>query len=113
MKQDFAQAIAYSVRVTPRKAKLVVDLVKGKPVKSALAILQNVNRRASADIAKVIKSAVANAVKNHQMTEANLYVHHLVANEGPRDKRMMPRAKGSAFRILKRKTHLFCVVKER
>jgi large subunit ribosomal protein L22 len=113
MKQDFAKAIAYNVKVTPRKAKLVVDLVKGKTVNEALAILSNVNRKAVSDVVKVIKSAAANAVKNHQMTEAFLYVAELAANEGKRDKRFMPRGKGSASQIIKRKTHLFCVVKEK
>ena len=113
MKQDFAKAIAYNVKVTPRKAQLVVDLVRGKSVVEALAILSNVNRKASNDVIKLIKSAAANAVKNHQMTEANLMVAEIAANEGKRDKRFMPRGKGSASQIIKRKTHLFCVVKEK
>jgi large subunit ribosomal protein L22 len=99
--------------VTPRKAKLVVDLVKGKSVSEALAILENVNRKAVLDVKKVIKSAAANAVKNYQMTESMLYIAELAANEGKRDKRFMPRGKGSASKIIKRKTHLFCIVKER
>jgi large subunit ribosomal protein L22 len=113
MKQDFAKSIAYNVKVTPRKAKLVVDLVRGKSVSEALAILTNINRKASIDVIKLIKSAAANAVKNHQMTEANLVVAEIAANEGKRDKRFMPRAKGSASSIIKRKTNLFCTVKER
>ncbi len=113
MKQDFAKAIAYNVKVTPRKAQLVVDLVRGKSVIEALAILANVNRKASNDVIKLIKSAAANAVKNHQMTEANLMVAEIAANEGKRDKRFMPRAKGSASSIIKRKTNLFCTIKER
>ena len=113
MKQDFAKAIAYNVKVTPRKAKLVIDLVRGKSVSEALAILANVNRKASNDVIKLIKSASANAVKNHQMTEANLVVAEIAANEGKRDKRFMPRAKGSAFKIIKRKTNLYCTLKER
>jgi large subunit ribosomal protein L22 len=113
MKQDFAKAIAYNVKVTPRKAKLVVDVVRGKSVADALAILSNVNRKASIDVIKIIKSAAANAVKNHGLTEASLYVAELYANEGKRDKRFMPRAKGSASSIIKRKTNLFCVVKQR
>jgi large subunit ribosomal protein L22 len=113
MKQDFAKAIAYNIKVTPRKAQLVVDLVRGKSVIQALAILSNVNRKASNDVIKLIKSAAANAVKNHQMTEANLVVAEIAANEGKRDKRFMPRAKGSASSIIKRKTNLFCTIKER
>jgi large subunit ribosomal protein L22 len=113
MKQDFAKAIAYNVKVTPRKAKLVVDLVRGKSVIEALAILSNVNRKASNDVIKLIKSAAANAVKNHQMTEANLMVAEIAANEGKRDKRFMPRAKGSASSIIKRKSNLFITIKER
>ena len=113
MKQDFAKATSYSLRITPRKVKLVIDLVKGKSIPEALAILENLNRKASRDVAKVIKSAAANAVKNHEMVESKLFVFDLRANEGSRDKRMMPRAKGSGNQILKRKTHLWCVVKER
>jgi large subunit ribosomal protein L22 len=113
MKQDFSKAIAYNVKVTPRKAQLVVDLVRGKSVIEALAILSNVNRKASNDVIKLIKSAAANAVKNHQMTEANLMVAEIAANEGKRDKRFMPRAKGSASSIIKRKSNLFCTLKER
>jgi large subunit ribosomal protein L22 len=90
-----------------------VDLVRGKSVIEALAILSNVNRKASNDVIKLIKSAAANAVKNHQMTEANLMVAEIAANEGKRDKRFMPRAKGSASSIIKRKSNLFCTLKER
>jgi large subunit ribosomal protein L22 len=113
MKQDFAKAIAYNVKVTPRKAKLVVDLVRGKSVAEALALLENVNRKATIDVKKLIKSAASNAVKNHGLTEANLFIAEIAANEGKRDKRFMPRAKGSASAIIKRKTHLFVTVKER
>jgi len=113
MKQDFAKAIAYNVKVTPRKAKLVVDLVRGKSVAEALALLENVNRKATIDVQKLIKSAASNAVKNHGLTEANLFIAEIAANEGKRDKRFMPRAKGSASEIIKRKTHLFVTVKER
>jgi large subunit ribosomal protein L22 len=113
MNQDFAKAIAYNVKITPRKARLVVDIVRGKSVVEALAILENVNRKATIDIQKLIKSAAANAVKNHGLTHANLFISEILANEGKRDKRFMPRAKGSASSIIKRKTNLYITVRER
>lgn len=113
MKATQAQAIAYGIRITPRKVRLVIDLVRGKSVKEALGILNNVNKSASSDVIKLIKSAAANAVNNHEMIEANLYVAEIYANDGPRLKRFLPRAKGSASAILKRTSHLTCIIKER
>jgi len=113
MKATQATAIATSVRVTPRKVRLVIDLVRGKAVKDALGILANVNKAATTAVVKVIKSAAANAVNNHEMAEAKLYIAEIYANDGPRLKRYLPRAKGSASSILKRTAHITCVVKER
>ena len=108
-----AYAIAKNVRVTPRKARLVIDLVRGKDVKEALAILANVNRSASTPVAKVIKSAAANATNNFGMDEDSLYVAKIWANDGLRMKRYLPRAKGSASGLVKRNSHIAVIVKMR
>lgn len=108
-----ARAIATNVRVTPRKVRLVIDLVRGKDVKVALGILRNVNRAASEPVAKLIGSAVANAVNNFGMDESRLYVASIYANEGMRIKRYLPRAKGSASGLVKRNSHITVVVKMR
>ena len=108
-----ARAIAKNVRVTPRKARLVMDLVRGKDVKVALGILNNVNRAASEPVIKLIKSAVANATNNFGMDEDSLYIAQIWANDGLRMKRYLPRAKGSASGLVKRNSHLYVVVKMR
>ncbi|MCR5184501.1 MAG: 50S ribosomal protein L22 [Bacilli bacterium] len=108
-----ARAIAKNVRVTPRKARLVINLVRGKDVKEALGILANVNKAASVPVAKLIKSAAANATNNFGMDEDKLYVATIYANDGLRMKRYMPRAKGSASGLVKRNSHLTVVVKMR
>ena len=108
-----ARAIAKNVRVTPRKIRLVIDLVRGLPVKQALGILSNVNRAASEPVMKVIKSAAANATNNFGMDEDALYIAEIYANEGLRMKRYLPRAKGSASGLVKRASHITVVVKMR
>ena len=108
-----ARAIAKNVRLTPRKARLVIDLVRGKSVKEALGILANTNKAASEPVAKLIKSAAANAVNNFGMDEDSLYIAQIWANDGLRMKRYLPRAKGSASGLVKRNSHLYVVVKMR
>jgi large subunit ribosomal protein L22 len=108
-----ARAIAKNVRITPRKARHVMDLVRGKDVKDALGILMNTNRAASEPVIKLIKSAAANAVNNFGMDEESLYVAQIWANDGLRMKRYLPRAKGSASGLVKRNSHLYVVVKMR
>ena len=108
-----ARAIAHDVRVTPRKARLVIDLVRGKDVNVALGILANVNKAASPIVAKVIKSAAANAINNFNMEEDRLYVAEIYANDGLRMKRFLPRAKGNASGLVKRTSHITVVVKQR
>ena len=108
-----ARAIATNVRVTPRKARLVLDLVRGKDVKVALGILKNLNKSASEPVSKVIRSAAANAVNNFGMDEDSLYIASIWANDGMRIKRYLPRAKGSASGLVKRTSHITVVVKER
>ena len=108
-----ARAIAKNVRITPRKARLVMDLVRGKDVKVALGILSNVNRAASEPVMKLIKSVAANATNNFGMDEESLYIAQIWANDGLRMKRYLPRAKGSASGLVKRNSHLYVVVKMR
>ena len=108
-----ARAIAHDVRVTPRKARLVIDLVRGKDVNVALGILANVNKAASPIVAKVIKSAAANAINNFNMEEDRLYVAEIYANDGLGMKRFLPRAKGSASGLVKRTSNITVVVKQR
>ena len=113
MKATEAKAIAKNVGVTPRKVRLVIDLVCGKDVKVALGILANTNKAATEPVTKLIRSAAANAVNNHEMDEDKLYVAEIYATDGLRMKRFLPRAKGSASGLVKRKSHITCVVKER
>ena len=108
-----AKAIAKNVRVTPRKVRLVIDLVRGLPVKEALGILSNVNKAASVPVMKLIKSAAANATNNFGMDEDALYIAEIYATDGLRMKRYLPRAKGSASGLVKRSSHITCVVKMR
>ena len=108
-----ARAIAYNVRVTPRKARLVIDLIRGLGVNEALGVLANVNKAASPIVAKVVKSAASNAINNFGMDEESLYIAEVYANDGLRMKRYLPRAKGSASGLVKRTSHITVVVKHR
>ena len=108
-----ALAIAKDVRVTPRKVRLVLDLVRGKDVEEALAILKNLNRSASAPVAKIVKSAAANATNNFGMDKNKLYVAEIQASDGIKMKRFMPRGKGNSSGLVKRTSIIRCIVKER
>lgn len=108
-----AKATAKTLRIPPRKARLVIDLIRGKDVEEAAAILRFTGNFAADAIAKVLNSAVANAVNNNDMDESKLYVKECYANEGVTLKRFMPRAKGSASAIHKRTSHITVVVAER
>ncbi len=108
-----AVAHAKSVRVTPRKVRLVIDLVRGKDVKEALGILANTNKAASEPVTKLIKSAAANATNNFGMDADRLYIATIYANDGIRMKRYIPRAKGSASGLVKRTSHITVVLKQR
>ena len=107
-----AKAVAKTIRVSPQKARLVVDLVRGKTVKEALGILEY-TKAASPAISKVVKSAAQNAVYNNDADAEKLYVKAIFVDEGPILKRFAARAKGSGTRILKRTCHITCVVDER
>jgi large subunit ribosomal protein L22 len=108
-----AKAVARYVRIAPRKARLVIDLIRGKSADEALAILRYTPRAASPIIEKVLTSAVANAEHNHNMNTANLVVSKAYVDEGPTMKRYMPRAMGRASRINKRTSHITVVVSEK
>ncbi|MFV0395233.1 MAG: 50S ribosomal protein L22 [Coprobacillaceae bacterium] len=108
-----ARATAKMIRVAPQKARLVVDLVRGKQVKEALGILEYVNKSATPAIIKVVKSAAQNAVFNDSAEAENLYIKEIYVDEGPTLKRFRAKAKGSGTRILKRTSHITCVVAER
>lgn len=105
-----ARALAKTVRLTPRKARLVIDLVRGLKVSEALALLANVNKSATTPVVKTIKSAAANAVNNFNMKEEDLFIKEIYANDGMRMKRYRPRAKGSASGLVKRTCHITVVV---
>ena len=107
------KATAKTVRVTSRKAKLVLDLIRGKDATEAMGMLKLLPNKAARVTYKVVKSACANATHNFQMDESKLYVKECYANEGITMKRYMPRAKGSASPILKRTSHITVVVAER
>ncbi|SFJ38189.1 50S ribosomal protein L22 [Thermoflavimicrobium dichotomicum] len=108
-----AKAVARYVRIAPRKARLVIDLIRGKSVDDALAILKFTPRAASPIIEKVLLSAVANAEHNHNMDRNRLVVAKAYVDEGPTLKRYMPRAMGRASRINKRTSHITVVVEEK
>lgn len=108
-----AKAIAKTVRIAPRKVRLVVDLVRGKDVKNAQDILKFTPRGASQAVLKVLNSAKANAVNNNKMDEKKLFVKEIFVDEGPTLKRYLPRAKGSANSLLKRTSHITVVLGER
>ena len=108
-----AKASVSNVGVTPRKARLVIDLVRGKTVSEAQAILKNVNKAASPIVLKLINSAAANAVNNNNLDPEKLYVKTIYVDEGIRMKRYMPRAKGSASGLVKRTCHITAIVAEK
>ena len=107
-----AKAIAKTVRIAPRKARLVADLIRGKKVGEAYAILKNTDKKASEIIEKVLMSAVANADHNLNLDVNTLFVKEAFVNEGATLKRFRPRAKGSASSIMKRTSHITVVVAE-
>lgn len=108
-----ARAQLNYARISPRKVKIVCDLIRGKDTKTAAALLMQTPKAASELMLKLLKSAVANAENNHEMDPDNLYVSETYANPGPIIKRFMPRAQGRAFRINKRTSHITIVVKEK
>ncbi len=108
-----AKAQARHVRLAPRKARAVIDLIRNKDIDEALSILRYTPRRAAEAISKVVKSAAANAEHNYEMNRGLLYIDQAYVDEGPTMKRVQPRARGRRFLILKRSSHITVVVKER
>ena len=108
-----ATAKARFVRVSPRKARRVIDLVRGRSVADALDILRWAPQAASEPVAKVIASAAANAQNNNGLDPATLVVATVYADEGPTAKRIRPRAQGRAFRIRRRTSHITVIVESR
>src|SRR6476659_3399053 len=105
-----AKAVARHVRVTPMKARRVVDLVRGRSVEDALSILKFAPQPASEPVAKVIASAAANAENNLDLDPSTLVVATAFVDEGATLKRFQPRAQGRAFRIRKRTSHITVIV---
>ncbi|MBM7459923.1 50S ribosomal protein L22 [Rhodococcus coprophilus] len=105
-----ARAVARHVRVTPMKARRVVDIVRGKSVEEALAILKFAPQSAAEPVAKVIASAAANAQNNYNLDPSTLVVATAYVDEGTTLKRFQPRAQGRAFRIRKRSSHITVIV---
>jgi large subunit ribosomal protein L22 len=105
-------AIAKDVGIPSRKVKLIVDMVRGKSVEEALAMLRFVPSPAAEAVAKVIKSATANAENNYEMAPSELKIVEILANEGHTFKRFRPQARGRVSPILKRSTHIVVSVSE-
>ena len=107
-----ARAQATYVRISPRKVKIILDLIRNKPLDEAIAIAHFTTKSAAEPIEKLLKSAAANAENNHSMDRNNLYVAECYVCPGPILKRIRPRAQGRAFRIEKRTSHITVVLKE-
>ena len=108
-----AKAHLRYARIAPRKVSVVMDLIRNQPLDKALAILQYTPKAASEPLSKLVKSAAANAENNFNMDNNSLYVAEVFVTPGPTLKRVMPRAQGRAFRILKRTSHMTVVLKEK
>ncbi|PKL00208.1 MAG: 50S ribosomal protein L22 [Tenericutes bacterium HGW-Tenericutes-1] len=108
-----AKASVNSVRIAPRKVELVINLIRGKNVGDAYAILRGTPRGASIVVEKLLKSAVANAEHNYQLDQNKLYVKEIFVGGGKTLKRMQPHSQGRGFAILKRTSHVYITVAER
>ncbi|MNW33799.1 50S ribosomal protein L22 [compost metagenome] len=108
-----AKAHARSIRISARKVKLVIDLIRGKQVGEAVAILRHTPKSASPVVEKLLNSAIANADHNYSMDVNKLFISEVFVNQGPTMKRFRPRAMGRASRINKRTSHITLVVSEK
>ena len=108
-----ARATLKYARISSRKVKIAIDLIRGKNIDEALAIVRFTPKASSEIIEKLLKSAIANAENNHGMAHDKLYVAEVYANQGPTLRRIRPAAKGSAVRIRKRTSHITIVLRER
>ena len=111
-KQEVKSTAKY-VRIAPRKVRIVADLIRGKGVEDAFAILKFTPKRGSFELEKVLRTAVANAENNFELDVDKLYVSGCNVDEGPTMKRIHPRSRGQAFSILKRTSHITVKVSER
>jgi len=107
------RAVARNVPMSPRKVRLVADVVRGKPVAQALGLLRFLPQRAAEAVASAVKSAAANAENNFQLDPEELVIVAITADEGRRLKRFRPRARGRVNRIIKRSSHITVVVAEK
>ena len=108
-----SKAVAKFVRITPRKVRVVLDLIRGKNVAEAFAILKFTPKSGAVVVEKVLRSAVANAENNYDMDVDKLVIKTAFADDGPTMKRIHPRSRGQAFKILKRTSHVTIVVDEK
>jgi len=108
-----ARSVVRHVRIAPRKMRIVADIIRGKNIADALAILKFTPKVGSEVIAKALKSAIANAEHNFDLNSDKLFVSSIFVDQGPTMKRIHPRSRGQAFKILKRSSHVTVVVKER
>jgi large subunit ribosomal protein L22 len=108
-----ARAVARYIRISPTKVRRVVDLIRGKDVEAAMAILTHVPNRAAQVVRKVVHSAVSNAVNNYSMSRDELVIAEAYVDRGPSMKRVIPRARGRADILTKRSSHITIVVRER
>ncbi len=108
-----ARAIAKYVRISPLKVNFICNEIRGKQVDEALSILKFTPKRGARYLEKVLNSAIANAENNLGLDRDDLYVSEAYANDGPRMKRFRPKAKGMAYPIVKRSSHIGVVVEER
>ena len=107
-----ARAVAKYIRISPQKARLVADVVRGKDVETAVTTLRFMPKKAARIVRKVLQSAIANAEQTETIDVDTLYVKEIQINGGPMLKRFRPRAMGRAGRILKRTSHITVVVDE-
>lgn len=108
-----ARAHLRYARIAPRKVSIVLDLIRGKDLGTARAILKHTPKAACVLLEKLLNSAAANAENNHNMDKDNLYIAQCFVSPGPILKRIRPRAQGRAFRVLKRTSHITLVLKEK
>ena len=108
-----ARSTQKHIRISPRKVKIVLDLIRGKDYKTACGILATTPKAACEPLLKLLKSAMANAENNHDMDVTKLYVAACSVSQGPTLKRIRPRAQGRAFRIDKKTSHITLILKER
>lgn len=108
-----AAATLKFARISARKVKIVADLIRGKDANEAIAILRYTPKAASEILIKLLKSAIANAENNHNMTSQNLYISEIYANQGPTMKRVRPAARGKSVWIRKRTSHITIILREK